>query len=178
MLIHYSKPKGFVGRNICYRIEHDNVYYGSIVGGSSTLHLPGRDEFFGINKDNKKQKLLEIVNNIFFHVEPCNGQYPFRNFTQNVLKDFRIKIINDWKQKYGNSVIGFESLVELPRTGEVYKRDGWTETGTTIGYTCKRIAGYGTDNWTGKRVWNTQELRPKLVFCKKIGETCKNHLTN
>lgn len=64
--------------------------------------------------------------------------------------------------------MGFESLVELPRTGECYKRDGWTLVGQTIGYTCKRVAGKGTDNWSGKRVWDTKNLRPKLVFCRKI----------
>ena len=46
MAIHYSQPKGFVGRNICYAVTHDGLYYGSIVGGSATLHLPGRDEYF------------------------------------------------------------------------------------------------------------------------------------
>ena len=46
MKIHYSQPKGFVGRNICYAILFDGIYYGGIVGGSSTLHLVGRDVFF------------------------------------------------------------------------------------------------------------------------------------
>jgi len=40
---HYSQPKGFVGRNICYAILWNNKYYGSIVGGSATLHLPNRE---------------------------------------------------------------------------------------------------------------------------------------
>ena len=46
--------------------------------------------------------------------------------------------------------------------------DGWVLVGQTVGYTCKRVAGDGTDNWTGKRVWNTKLLRPKNVFCRKI----------
>ena len=166
MAIHYSQPRGFVGRNICYRIEYDGICYGSIAGGSSTLHLPGRDEFFGITKENKKQKLLKIVNNIFYHIEPISGQYPKRNFTINVIKEFRKRISLDWVSKYGDVVIGFESLVELPRTGEIYKRDGFTETGITHGYTCKRIEGKGTDSWTGKRVWDVENLRPKRVFCR------------
>ena len=58
--------------------------------------------------------------------------------------------------------------MELPRTGECYLKDDWELVGQTIGYTCKRIAGNGTDDWTGKRVWNTKDLRPKLVFCRKI----------
>jgi hypothetical protein len=164
---HYSAPKGFVGRNICYAIEHDGLYYGSIVGGSSTLHLAGRDEFFGIT-DNKQDKLRKIVNNIFYHIEPVNGQYPTRNFSQKVLAEFRARIVLDWKEQYEDDVLGFETLVELPRTGEIYKRDGWAEVGLTKGFTCKRVAGQGTDNWTGKRVWDTENLRPKRVFCRMI----------
>ena len=161
---HYSAPKGFVGRNICYAILHNNVYYGGIVGGSSTLHLPNRHEFLGTTK----QDLNCIVNNIFFHVEKVNGEYPFRNFTGKVLKEFRQKIITDWKIKYNDDVLGFETLVELPRTGELYKRDGWTLVGQTTGYTCKRTSGVGTDGWTGKRVWDTTLLRPKHVLCRKV----------
>jgi len=32
MSVHYSKPGGFVGRNICYAITYAGVYYGAIVG--------------------------------------------------------------------------------------------------------------------------------------------------
>jgi hypothetical protein len=160
MAVHYSQPKGFVGRNICYAILWNDVYYGSIVGGSSTLHLPGRNEFFNNAPLNTK------VNNIFYHVEKVNSTYPIRNFAVLVLKIFREKIIVDWKSKYGDDVIGFESLVELPRTGEIYLRDGWTELGLTKGFTCKRVAGKGSDSWSGRRVWNIKDLRPKRIFVK------------
>jgi len=146
MAIHYSQPKGFVGRNICYAVLWDNVYFGSIVGGS---------------------KLNNIINNIFFHVEKQNGKYPCRWFTVEVLSKFREMIIKDWELKYGDKVIGFESLVELPRTGDCYKKDGWDLIGQTVGYTCKRVGGKGTDDWSGKRIWDTKNLRPKLVFVKK-----------
>lgn len=171
MAVHYSAPRGFVGRNICYVVLYDGVYYGSIVGGSSTLHLVGRDAFFGLeglSKEERTARLGQIVNNIFYHVEKVNGDYPLRWFTVAVLKVFRERIIQDWEAKYGDKVIGFESLVELPRTGECYKRDGWTLVGQTKGYTCKRVAGKGTDSWSGKRVWDTENLRPKLVFCRKV----------
>lgn len=168
MSIHYSQPKGFVGRNICYAVLYNDIYYGSIVGGSSTLHLAGRDEFFDLTKENKKQCLKQIINNIFFHIEKVEGKYPTRCFAQKVLELFRETIVKDWLIQYKDEVIGFESLVELPRTGECYKRDGWNLVGQTIGYTCKRIAGKGTDSWSGKRVWDTENLRPKLVFCRKV----------
>jgi len=168
MAIHYSKPGGFVGRNICYAIMFGDTYYGAIVGGSATLHLIGRDEFFGLTKETKKKALNQIVNNIFYHIEKKQGKYPVRNMVPKVLEMFRAQIVLDWATKYNDVVIGFESLIELPRTGESYKRDGWQEVGITKGQTCKRVAGKGSDSWTGKRVWDTKNLRPKRVFVREV----------
>jgi len=160
---HYSKPKGFVGRNICYAIIHDGDYYGHIVGGSATRFLPNRNEYLGITV----AELNNVINNIFFNVSPVHEKYPFRNFTSTVVKLFVSKVSLDWEGKYGDVCYGFETLVEKPRTGELYLRAGWEKVGETIGYTCKRVAGKGTDKWTGRRVWNTDpdSLRPKIVLC-------------
>ena len=111
MAVHYSKPGGFVGRNICYAVMFDDVYYGAIVGGSSTLHLVGRDDFFGLTKETKRQALRQIVNNIFYHIEKKGGKYPVRNMVPAVLKLFRQRVVLDWRLKYGDDVIGFESLI-------------------------------------------------------------------
>lgn len=155
---HYSQPKGFVGRNICYLIVAGGVCYGSIAGGSATRFLPGREVVGSLNNG---------VNNIFFHVENRGG-YPVRNFTVSVLKLYRETIERDWLTKYGDEVLWHETLVELPRTGECYKRDGWQLVGQTKGFTCKRTAGKGTDSWSGRRVWDTVNLRPKLVFVRPL----------
>lgn len=166
MANHYSKPKGFVGRNICYAILYNGIYYGHIVAGSATRFLPGRNEYLKITIN----QLNNIINNIFFNVCKVNNKYPKRNFTTFIIKNFVRKAIIDWENKYGDKVIGFETLVELPRTGELYKKAGWVKVGETIGFTCKRIAGKGTDKWTGKRIWNTNknELKPKNVLCLRI----------
>lgn len=166
MADHYSQPNGFVGRNICYAVMFNSVYYGGIVGCSATKHLAGRNEYFGHTKETIP--LNNIVNNIFYHIEPVTGKYPTRNFAMKVLSQFQKQIAEEWEHDYGDKVIGFETLVELPIKGEIYLRSGWDEIGQTIGYTCKRVAGQGTDNWTGKRVWNTTDLRPKRVFAQKI----------
>ena len=47
---HYSSPKGFVGRNICYAIIYNDIYYGHIVGGSATRFLPGRNEYLRVSQ--------------------------------------------------------------------------------------------------------------------------------
>ena len=166
MKIHYSHPKGFVGRNLCYAVFYDDIYYGHIVGGSATRFLPGRNEYFGITIE----QLNNIINNTFFNISKVENKYPTRNFTTAVVEKFVEIVIIDWEQKYGDNVLGIETLVEKPRTGELYKRAGFVVVGETIGYSCKRIAGDGTDSWSGKRVWNTdkESLRPKLVLCLKI----------
>ena len=161
---HYSQPKGFVGRNICYAIYCNNIYYGHIVGGSATRFLKGRNDFLGIDLSS----LNNVVNNIFYNVSKVNNQYPLRNFTSKVLKTFVNKVKIDWERKYGDKVVGFETLIEKPRTGDLYLKAGWKCVGETIGYTCKRVSGKGSDSWSGKRVWNTKNLRPKIVLCYKI----------
>lgn len=180
MVVHYSQPKGFVGRSICYAILYDNKYYGAIIGGSSSLHLPGRDEFFSITPSTKRTLLRSIINNIFFHVEKCGDFYPTRNFVPKILKTFRKQIAPDWQKKYGDPVIGFETLVEPPRTGEAYLRDGWQQLGVTKGFTCKRGSALGqkkTDSWGGQRVWDRINLRPKLVFARYMEDTMKKEKT-
>ena len=168
MAVHYSQPKGFVGRNICYAIVWGGIYYGHIVAGSATLHLPGRHEYLGTARSD----LNNIVNNIFYHIEKVSGAYPCRNFTSHVIQKWQQLVEHDWPGKYGNPVLGFETLIELPRTGECYRRAGWQEVGQTVGYTCKRGPGQGTDGWTGARVWDTKNLRPKRVFCHRTIANC------
>ena len=166
METHYSQPKGFVGRNICLAIYCDSAYYGHIVFGSATRFLPGRNEALGIDIGG----INSVANNIFYNVSKVDGRYPLRNFTSKVLQAACEFMKTAWQEKYGNSLVGFETLVELPRTGELYLKAGWQVTGQTIGYTCKRVAGKGTDDWSGKRVWNTdkESLRPKTVLVLKV----------
>lgn len=164
MSSHYSQPRGFVGRNICYAIYYDGTYYGHIVGGSATRFLPGRNEYLGISL----RCLNSVVNNIFYNISKVQGRYPTRNFTSKVLLEFESRIVVDWASKYGDTVVGFETLVEKPRKGELYLKAGWVFVGETIGYSCKRVSGIGTDSYSGMRIWNTDKnsLRPKLVLCK------------
>lgn len=164
MSAHYSQPKGFVGRTLAYAIEFDDVYYGHILAGSATLHLPNRNSFFNVSKNS----LNQIINNSFFNVSPVGKKYPCRNFVTQILTRFVKQAQIDWLKKYNDIVVGFETLVEPPRTGESYLRAGWTLLGQTRGFTCKRIAGKGGEPYDGIRVWNTDTLRPKLVFGLKV----------
>lgn len=163
MAAHYSAPKGFVGRQLVYRVSVDGIIYGATTAGSATRFLPGREAFFG-----GVIPLNNLVNNTFFHIEKQNGHYPFGNFAARVVAAWRKTVMIDWLAYYGDVVLGWETLVELPRIGTLYACDGWTEVGMTKGQTCKRVAGKSTDSWTGKRVWDTKNLRPKRVFVREV----------
>lgn len=167
MRSHYSQPKGFVGRSLCYSILLNEEYLGHIIAGSATLHLAPRDNYLASLGITKGLTLNNIVNNVFYDIsKPVSGKYPKRNFTSIVLKFWRKQVVKHWEQFYGDKVLIFESLVELPRTGELYLKDGWNNVGVTKGYNCKRTSGKGTDNWSGRRVWDTKNLRPKRIFVK------------
>lgn len=162
MARHYSAPKGFVGRQLVYRVEWDGVPYGAFAWGSTTRHLPGRVILGDLGNG---------MNNVFYHVEPIAGKYPCRNFTTRVLKAAIPVGVADYEARYGQTVWWVETMVELPRTGETYRRAGWTEVGLTKGLTCKRVSGASTDGWSGRRVWSSSELRPKRVFVKVLSST-------
>lgn len=156
MRVHYTHPKGFVGRQILYKIYDDDVYRGVIGGGSATLHLPTKSLLDGI-------PLTNIVNNMFFHLSSSR-----KNLGTQCLKQYRKQIALDWLDSYGDKVEAFETLVEPPRTGAMYLADNWVYTGMTKGYSCRRVSGVSTDGYSGRRIWNTTELHPKLVFVKLV----------
>jgi hypothetical protein len=103
---HYSAPKGFVARSICYLVEAEGRVWGATVAGSATRFLPGRYDFFGI-----EHPLNNLVNNTFFHIEKQDDRYPCRNFAQKIVRAWRDVVALDWLEKYGDEVLGWETLV-------------------------------------------------------------------
>lgn len=160
MARHYSQPKGFVGRQLAYRVYHGSHHlFGCICFGSAIKNLAGRRVIGSIQHG---------LNNTFFHCVNDGLGYPERNFTTRVLLAAERIAMRDYEFEYGDPVAWLETLVELPRTGDLYRKAGYREVGRTVGFTCKRIAGESSDTWTGKRVWDTTNLRPKIVFQKVI----------
>lgn len=160
---HYSMPKGFVGRQIFYLVKINETVVGAIGWGSVTRHLPNRP-ILG--------NLLHGMSNIFYHIEKPVLGYPSRNFTTKILLLSEQLACVEYSKKYTQKILWVESLVELPRTGALYKKAKYTHVGTTVGYTCKRTSGLSSDTWSGKRVWDTKNLRPKLVFYKALKINC------
>ena len=182
---HYSNPKGFVGRFVAFAIHAEEQFLGVIVGSSATLHLPGRDRF----KEDLGGNLNSIINNSLFHIRKPRGwppfsyhygplglevsetrrPYPIRNVTSRVLGEWRLQVIASWEKRYGDDVIGFETLVQPPRTGETYRRDGWSLVGRTKGFCCRRVSGRSkNEQFTGKRIWKFDPNSQKLVFNRPV----------
>lgn len=158
---HYVLQKGMpLGRLLCFEIVCQGTIWGYICAGGSTRTPVGknsykvplfgtkdiyvekkgvtRDKWFGISKE---QGCNNIVDNVFFHMLPRDGDYPCRNFTTKILQLWRKKTIEYWKIKYGVNVTGFQTMVGGERTGETYIRDGWTLIGRTMGYSRSYNAG-------------------------------------
>jgi hypothetical protein len=185
---HYSEPGGFVGRFLGYAVWCSSDYLGVIVGGSATMHLVGRNAFFDIESSG----LNNVINNTLFHIERPRDMppfeyirddgtlrvaerrkpYPVRNITNHILAEWRRVAKRDWENTYQNEVLGFESLVQIPRTGEVYRRDGWSLVGETKGFSCRRVGGESaTEKFDGRRVWEFDATKRKLVFCRRVEST-------
>lgn len=161
---HYVTNKGCIGRQIHYLI-FDNQDFGSkpigiISGTASVYRCKPRDDYFQINKNNRHQKIQQIINNGIFRLEKRE-----KNLASHILKLWRKQILKDWYKKYKAEIIGFETFVfGENRTGSIYKADNWNYVGMSKG-AALITTGKG-DMWTQKRI--RKQVEPKLIYCKKI----------
>lgn len=154
---HYVENHGCIGRQCHYLIFKDNAIIGIISGASAVWACKGRDNYFNIDKDNRKIKINKIINNVVFRLELNE-----KNLGTQILSLWRKLIIIDWKQKYNDEVIGFETFIfGENRIGSMYKADNWQFCGHTAG--SAKYKPHGIYN-KGER----KRTDIKLIFCKKI----------
>jgi hypothetical protein len=151
-LEHYPGSKGILGRQLNYFITKDGKVVGIIGVNSPPLNYKKFREFF--KTDNEK---LFVNNNVFRIVETE------KNLGTKVLKIFRNRIKKDYKERYGDELIGIITFVEPPRTGAMYKADNWIYLGETQGKKCFRRGDMG--KWINKE-WTTGTK--KLIFAKRL----------
>ena len=156
---HYVANHGCIGRQLHYLVKLDDLIIGIISGASAVWACKPRDDFFGINKDNRVEEIGKIINNVVFRLE-LNGT----NFASQILSIFRKQVVKDWKERYNCSPIGFETFIfGENRTGASYKADNWKYVGITQGSAKYKPHGaYGV----GERLITEK----KLIFCKMIKE--------
>lgn len=155
---HYVPNNGAVGQQIHYLIYLGRDIVGIISGGSAAYAVGCRDEYFGINKDNRRIALNGIVDNTVFRLEKN-----LPNLGTQILAMWRKQIAVDWEDRYGVKVCGFETFIveESWRKGSMYKADNWTYVGETQGST--KFHQHGVE-----KKFERREVEKKLVYCKWI----------
>ncbi len=154
---HYVENHGCIGRQLHYLVYQDDVLVGIISGASAVWACKPRDDFFGVTKENRIEKIADIVNNVVFRLEIRQP-----NLGTQVLSKWRKQIKVDWKAKYGSDISGFETFIFGDnRNGAMYKADNWIYVGETQG--SAKHKPHGAYN-KGERLVVPQ----KLIFCKTI----------
>lgn len=161
---HYVDNNGIIGRQIHHLIFLNGDEFGEqpigIISGSSCVYCcKPRDEFFGINKENRIEKIGQIINNAVFRLEHNEP-----NLGSRILSIWRKQVVKDWYKQYKINPIGFETFVYgESRHGTVYKADNWKHVGMTSGFARKTLGGI--EDKTRMRHIPTNK---KLIFCKNI----------
>ena len=158
---HYVKNHGCIGKQLHYLIYEKGDLFerpiGIISGASAVWACKPRDDFFGITKDNRIEKIGKIINNVVFRLNKNE-----KNLATKILSLWRKQILKDWKEKYGGEVIGFETFVfGENRVGTIYKADNWKLVGETQG--SAKYKPHGAYN-KGER----KKTEIKLIFCKTL----------
>jgi len=155
---HYIPNNGAIGQQLHYLIYVDYEIAGIISGGSAAFATKARDEFFGINKDNRTVALNGIIDNTVFRLEKN-----LPNLGTQILAKWRKVVAQDWEAKYRIKPCGFETFIieNENRKGALYKADNWTFVGETSGSTKMHLHGI-------TNAFERQKNVKKLVFCKWI----------
>jgi hypothetical protein len=170
-----GKPRGHHGQQIHFLIWYKGENVGAISGGSAVFATRIRDNFFGLNKNNRIQTINGIIDNTLFRLE---NHEP--NLATRVLSRWRHSVVEYWKYLYDVTPYGFETFVEFDdisddtrpnrqRVGCLYKADNWTFVGETCGSTKNHLGVGLTGGRTGgKGSFARESVSKKLVFCKWI----------
>lgn len=155
---HYIPNNGAVGQQIHYLIYLERELVGIISGGSAAYAVGCRDRFFGILKDKRQTQLNGIIDNTVFRLEKN-----LPNLGTQVLKMWRLRVADDWREKYGVSPAGFETFVieNERRKGAMYRADNWTFCGETEGST--KFHQHGVT-----KEFIRVATEKKMVFCRWI----------
>jgi hypothetical protein len=129
-----------------YVIWYREEIVGVISGGSAAFAVKPRDEFFGLDlcksfdehfKDERGElpsirngMLGTIINNTVFRLEMRED-----NLATRILARWRRQVVTDWRERYDDWVLGFETYVveNEHRVGTCYRADNWTLVGRTTG---------------------------------------------
>lgn len=149
---HYPKSKGIPGRSLCYLVYDNAELIGIIAANSPPANYKIFRTYFATDNDN-----CFVNNNIFRLIESK------KNIASRVLKIFRWRVRQDYRDQYGETLQGIITFVEPPRTGICYQADNWDFLGMTQGKRMRR------DKETWKKVFT--EGTAKYIYGKRFKTT-------
>jgi hypothetical protein len=162
---HYVPNHGCIGRQLHYNILEDGKTIGIISGASAIWASEYRDKYFKITKDNRKERINKIIDNVVFRLEDN-----VKNLGTQILSQWRKQVKEDWEKRYNDNVIGYETFIFGDgRFGSMYKADNWDYAGMTKGNT--KLHKHGAYNGT-ERVTTNQ----KMIFCKLLKNKYRKYL--
>jgi len=132
---HYQSYSVIVGSNIKYLLYHNDIPVACLGWGSAAWAVEARDKWlkdnFGWNRDQIRENLPRIVNNVRFLILPW---VRVKNLASTVLAMMEDVVKRDWNDYYSVEPILFETFVERARfKGTCYKAANWIHIGATKG---------------------------------------------
>ena len=129
---HYLGYDRSIGESLKYMV-HDRIGQplACLLFASASWACRGRDEYIGWDKEDRRQKLQFLTNNVRYLILPWVS---CQHLASHVLSLISRRIADDWRQKYGHPVYCIETYVETGRfKGTCYKAANWIKVGTTTG---------------------------------------------
>lgn len=125
----YKPSTDLFGRRIDWLVRCDNKIIGAIGLGSCALAMGPRDRYIGWNKTSRTLHLNNVAVNWRFCLTEDG-----RGLGSRVLSEFCTQSRKVWKEKFGDTLLMIETLIEPPYTGTSYKASGFVCVGETKGY--------------------------------------------
>lgn len=129
---HYLGFNGTVGENMKYMIfDNERRTLACLLFGSAAWSCAARDEYLGWDRDTRINHLHLVTNNTRFLILPW-VRVP--HLASHILATVTRRIRDDWRKKYGHSLLLLETFVEVDRfRGTCYRAANWRYVGVTRG---------------------------------------------
>lgn len=138
---HYPGSKGAIGRQLHYLVwlGYSPRLAGIIAAGEPMFRCAPRDRHLGLELAPGAPPPPWLVSCVAFRLEDAPP-----GWASEVLSVWRARVRCDWLTQYGVQVRWYETLVEPPRIGTCFVRDGWKRLARrTAGRGARRPDGHG-----------------------------------
>lgn len=129
---HYLAFDRYIGESMSYMVySRDGATLACLLFGSAAWSCRDRDKYIGWGKEQRKQRLNWLTNNVRYLVLPW---VRVDHLASHILSLITKRISTDWERKYGHPVYLLETFIEISRfRGTCYKAANWIHVGKTTG---------------------------------------------